>query len=140
MSLYSSRSEWIQIFFPFWLLKSTFPFREAFQIWWVILFFRFVFVSWNIEIDRREWAHRGTWYSHTLLLLRAHFSFCQLPVLEITSNLALLCSNSHQTNPNSTPHTTSTQQQQHRHPCLTTESVTFDSVAEPSPSSTVQVN
>ncbi|KAG2400343.1 uncharacterized protein HKW66_Vig0098030 [Vigna angularis] len=40
-----------------------------------------------------------------LLLLRAYFSFCQLPLLEITSNLALLCSNSHQTNPNSTPHT-----------------------------------
>ncbi|XP_017420104.1 uncharacterized protein LOC108330112 [Vigna angularis] len=78
-----------------------------------------------------------------LLLLRAYFSFCQLPLLEITSNLALLCSNSHQTNPNSTPHTlimdlnsTTTSSSM---PHNTTESVTFDSVAERIPSSTVQV-
>lgn len=43
--------------------------------------FWFLFL-WGIEIDRREWAHRGTWYKYILLFLRAHFSFCQIPVPE----------------------------------------------------------
>lgn len=43
--------------------------------------------SWNIEIDRREWAHRGSCIIVYMLLLRAHCSFCQLPVPE--SDLAL---------------------------------------------------
>lgn len=43
--------------------------------------------SWNIEIDRREWAHRGSCIIVYTLLLRAHCSFCQLPVPE--SDLAL---------------------------------------------------
>lgn len=179
-------------FFPLLIVQIHFSFSWSFPN---LGSFQFVFLSWNIEIDRREWAHRGTWYSYMLLLLRAHFSFCQLPLLEITSNLALLCSNSHQTNPNSTPHTliimdfnstTTSSSMPHNTTgssfinslyqtvktavvfcffplflcfgfmiegfcyillmiqfyiiCNQTESVTFDSVAERSPSSTVQVN
>lgn len=57
------------------IIFSRFPFLAM-----PFVFMPFLLLhSWDIEIDRREWAHRGTWYSSILLLLRAHFSFCQLP-------------------------------------------------------------
>lgn len=67
----------------FYFSKSTFLFVRLSKFGqYLYLPFHWVFLSWDIEIDRREWAHRSTWYSYILLLLRAHFSFCQLPVLE----------------------------------------------------------
>lgn len=43
----------------------------------------------HTEIDRREWAHKSKLHMLHLLLLRAHCSFCQIPVL---ISLACPCS------------------------------------------------
>lgn len=99
---YSSRSDSIANFFPFWFFKNHFFFFLGrfpnLECYLFVLLVQWVFMCWDIEIDRREWAHRGTWYS------AIYCCFCVLTSLsvnfqclnEITFNLALLCSNLNQ--------------------------------------------
>ena len=94
----------------FYFSKSTFLFVRLSKFGqYLYLPFHWVFLSWDIEIDRREWAHRGTWYSIYTIAFACSLLFLSTSSAgKLLTILALLCSKFQiQTNPNPTPDTLS---------------------------------
>ena len=78
----------------FYFSKSTFLFVRLSKFGqYLYLPFHWVFLSWDIEIDRREWAHRGTWYSIYTIAFACSLLFLSTSSAgKFLSILALLCS------------------------------------------------